>query len=69
MALGNGTLSWMNMEKENLQKVMLHKGDVFRLSSQTVFYIQNNVVQSYGYQAEKLQIYAIFPGSEVALQV
>ncbi|KAJ0556897.1 putative rmlC-like cupin domain superfamily, rmlC-like jelly roll protein [Helianthus annuus] len=65
---GNGSLSWMNVEKDKLQQMVLHRGDVFRLSSETVFYIQNNVVQSYGYQPKKLEIYAIFPGSEVDLQ-
>ncbi|MFS7954819.1 putative rmlC-like cupin domain superfamily, rmlC-like jelly roll protein [Helianthus anomalus] len=65
---GNGSLSWMNVEKDKLQQMVLHKGDVFRLSSKTVFYIQNNVVQSYGYQPQKLEIYAIFPGSVVDLQ-
>ncbi|XP_076910891.1 vicilin-like seed storage protein At2g18540 [Bidens hawaiensis] len=65
---GYGTLSWMNAEKDKVQQVLLHKGDIFRLTSETVFYIENNV-QSGGYRFQNLQIYAIFPGSEVDLQI
>ncbi|XP_076887838.1 vicilin-like seed storage protein At4g36700 [Bidens hawaiensis] len=65
---GNGTLSWMNAEKDKVQQVLLHRGDIFRLTSETIFYIENNV-QSGGYRFQNLQIYAIFPGSEVDLQI
>ncbi|XP_076897846.1 vicilin-like seed storage protein At2g18540 [Bidens hawaiensis] len=65
---GNGTLSWVNAEKDDkLQQVNLKQGDVYGLSSNTVFYIENNV-ESFQYQPQNLQIYAIFPGSEVELQ-
>ncbi|KAI7728770.1 hypothetical protein M8C21_028699, partial [Ambrosia artemisiifolia] len=66
---GSGTLSWINVEKDDdkLQQVVLKHGDIFRLSTQTVFYLQNNV-EAYQYQPQNLQIYAIFPGSEVQLQ-
>ncbi|KAK1410405.1 hypothetical protein QVD17_36942 [Tagetes erecta] len=66
---GSGTLSWINVEKndDKLQQVTLKRGDVFRLSTETVFYLQNNVDKSYAYQPQNLQIYAIFPGSEYKL--
>ncbi|MFS8010627.1 putative rmlC-like cupin domain superfamily, rmlC-like jelly roll protein [Helianthus anomalus] len=68
---GNGTLSWINVKADDdgkLQQVVLKRGDIFRLTSETVFYLQNNVVEPYGYHPQNLQIYAIFPGSEVELQ-
>ncbi|KAL8246923.1 hypothetical protein R6Q59_008139 [Mikania micrantha] len=67
---GSGTLSWINVKKDDdkLQQVRLKRGDIYRLSAETVFYIQNNV-ESSAYQPQKLQIYAIFPGSEVELHI
>ncbi|KAJ0703456.1 putative rmlC-like cupin domain superfamily, rmlC-like jelly roll protein [Helianthus annuus] len=69
---GNGTLSWINVKADDddkLQQVVLKRGDIFRLTSETVFYLQNNVDEAYGYHLQNLQIYAIFPASEVELQV
>lgn len=73
-SLGSGTLSLINVEKadDKLQQVTLNRGDVYRLSTGTVFYLQNNVdksYKSYAYRPQKLQIYAIFPGSEYNLHV
>ncbi|KAJ0468408.1 putative rmlC-like cupin domain superfamily, rmlC-like jelly roll protein [Helianthus annuus] len=68
---GNGTLSWINVKADDddkLQQVVLKRGDIFRLTSETVFYLQNNVDETYGYHLQNLQIYAIFPASEVELQ-
>ncbi|MFS8010625.1 putative rmlC-like cupin domain superfamily, rmlC-like jelly roll protein [Helianthus anomalus] len=67
----NGTLSWINVKADDddkLQQVVLKRGDIFRLTSETVFYLQNNADEAYGYHPQNLQIYAIFPGSEVELQ-
>ncbi|KAJ0853551.1 putative rmlC-like cupin domain superfamily, rmlC-like jelly roll protein [Helianthus annuus] len=69
---GNGTLSWINVKADDddkLQQVVLKRGDIFRLTSETVFYLQNNVDEAHGYHLQNLQIYAIFPASEVELQV
>ncbi|KAJ0840176.1 putative rmlC-like cupin domain superfamily, rmlC-like jelly roll protein [Helianthus annuus] len=68
---GNGTLSWINVKADDddkLQQVVLKRGDIFRLTSETVFYLQNNVDEAHGYHLQNLQIYAIFPASEVELQ-
>ncbi|KAK9061988.1 hypothetical protein SSX86_019172 [Deinandra increscens subsp. villosa] len=93
---GSGTLSWMNVEEDDDKRhdqVMLRRGDIYRLTTGTVFYLQNNLnYSSYEYYQlsitrvrtpnttykqnsiyflhqlpQKLQIHAIFPGSEVHL--
>ncbi|XP_071739106.1 vicilin-like seed storage protein At4g36700 [Rutidosis leptorrhynchoides] len=67
---GSGTLNWFNVEKDDkLQQVPLKRGDIYTLTPESVFYIQNNVnQQNYGYEAQTLEIYAIFPNSETQLQ-
>nr|XP_043633479.1 vicilin-like seed storage protein At2g18540 [Erigeron canadensis] len=64
---GNGTLSWIDVGKDDheLQEITLQKGDIFRLQPQTVFYIQNTLKSE---DPKKLQIYAVFSDSESELQ-
>ncbi|KAL7614802.1 hypothetical protein Lser_V15G07285 [Lactuca serriola] len=64
---GSGTLNWMNVEEDDdkLRTVKLQKGDIYRLTPQTVFYLQNDI----HYQdPQKLEIYAIFSASDDQLQ-
>ncbi|KAI3722781.1 hypothetical protein L2E82_33866 [Cichorium intybus] len=60
---GSGTLSWMDVNKDDdkVWQVNLQSGDVYRLQPETIFYLENNLVADY---PQKLQIYAIFSDSE-----
>ncbi|XP_023754538.1 vicilin-like seed storage protein At2g18540 [Lactuca sativa] len=60
---GSGSLSWMDVNKDDdkLQQVNLKTGDVYRLQPETVFYLENNLVDNDG---QELQIYAIFSDSD-----
>jgi len=49
LCIGTGILNWIDEESE--RKLELRRGDVFRLRSGTVFYVDSN---------EKLRVYAIF---------
>ncbi|KAJ9540804.1 hypothetical protein OSB04_027310 [Centaurea solstitialis] len=67
---GNGTLSWIDVEKydDKLQQVKLQMGDIYRLTPGTVFYLQNDAKDNSNHHfpflpPQKLQIYAIFSDS------
>ncbi|XP_057969521.1 vicilin-like seed storage protein At2g18540 [Malania oleifera] len=54
---GCGTLSWLDEDK--MRQVSLHQGDVYRLRSGTVFFLESNLEP----ERERLQIYALFASS------
>lgn len=51
----------VNKDDDKLQQVNLKTGDVYRLQPETVFYLENNLVDNDG---QELQIYAIFSDSD-----
>ncbi|KAI3665502.1 hypothetical protein L6452_44129 [Arctium lappa] len=62
---GNGTLSWTNLDGDGdkLRRVNLQAGDVYRLRTGDVFYLQSNLE----YDRRKLRINAIFSDSREEL--
>ncbi|KAH7851891.1 hypothetical protein Vadar_017951 [Vaccinium darrowii] len=54
---GSGRLSWVN--EDEMRRVDLQRGDVYRLPTGTVFFVQSNLEQ----ERQKLRIYSIFTNS------
>ncbi|KAK1410406.1 hypothetical protein QVD17_36943 [Tagetes erecta] len=64
---GNGTLSWIEVDKDEheLQQLKLETGDIHTLQPHNIFYLQNNLEAD---DPQDLQIYAIFFDSQTDLR-
>lgn len=65
VGVGNGTLVWA--DSDDIVKVDLQRGDVYRLETGSVFYLQSK--SNSEAEEEKLRIHAVFTNTEEGLYV